>query len=146
MIRTGSETLLRLHHIGFVVVSIQESAPGFVRSLGATWDGLLFADPDQKVKVTFLKIAPGDVLLELVEPNAEDAPVKRFLNDKGQGLHHLCYEVDKLEEALAQLRSKGALIAKPPKPAVAFEGRRIAWLLTTDKLLLELLELSTANA
>ena len=45
-----------------------------------------------------------------------------------------------LEDALADLRSKGALLAKPPKPAVAFEGRRIAWLLTGEKLLLELLE------
>jgi methylmalonyl-CoA/ethylmalonyl-CoA epimerase len=62
------------------------------------------------------------------------------LKKNGPGLHHLCYEVNMLEDALADLRSKGALLAKPPKPAVAFEGRRIAWLLTGEKLLLELLE------
>lgn len=141
MIPTNSRILLRLHHIGFVVASIRDSAPGFVCSLGANWDEVVFADPDQKVKVTFLKTALGDVLIELVEPNAEDAPVSNFLREKGQGLHHLCYEVDRLEEALPELRSKGALIAKPPKPAVAFERRRIAWLLTAEKLLLELLEI-----
>jgi len=140
VISTNSTVLLRLHHVGFVVANISDSAPGFVRSLGASWDEVVFADPGQKVKVTFLKIATGDVLVELVEPNAEDAPVNKFLREKGPGLHHMCYEVHKLEEALAVLRSKGGLIAKPPKPAVAFEGRRIAWLLTAGKLLLELLE------
>jgi methylmalonyl-CoA/ethylmalonyl-CoA epimerase len=52
----------------------------------------------------------------------------------------LCYEVNRLEEALAELRSKSGLIAKPPKPAVAFEGRRIAWLIAAEKQLVELLE------
>jgi methylmalonyl-CoA/ethylmalonyl-CoA epimerase len=140
VIQTDARTLLRIHHIGFVVPSIKDSAPGFVRTLGANWDEVVFADPGQKVKVTFLRIASDDVLFELVEPDAEDAPVNRFLKEKGQGLHHLCCEVNGLEEAIAELRSKGALLAKPPKPAVAFGGRRIAWLLTTEKLLLELLE------
>jgi methylmalonyl-CoA/ethylmalonyl-CoA epimerase len=141
VIPAASRTLLRLHHIGFVVASIRSSAPGFMRSLGATWDGAIFTDPGQKVRVAFLTPAPGDALIELVEPHAEDAPVSAFLREKGQGLHHLCYEVHMLEEAIAELRSKGSLIAKPPKPAVAFEGRRIAWLLTAEKLLLELLEI-----
>jgi methylmalonyl-CoA/ethylmalonyl-CoA epimerase len=132
---------MRLHHIGFVVSSISESAPAFVRTMGASWDELVFVDPAQRVKVTFLRASAGDALLELVEPNAVDAPVSRFLKEKGQGIHHLCYEVDNLDEALAELRANGALIAKQPKPAVAFEGRRIAWLLTPEKLLLELLEL-----
>jgi methylmalonyl-CoA/ethylmalonyl-CoA epimerase len=132
--------LLRLHHIGFVVANIADSAPGFLRSMGGSWDEKVFADPGQKVKVTFLRITAGDVCVELVEPNAEDAPVNKFLREKGPGLHHLCYEVNKLEQALVELRAKGGLIAKPPKPAIAFEGRRIAWLITAEKLLLELLE------
>jgi methylmalonyl-CoA/ethylmalonyl-CoA epimerase len=140
VIPASSTTLLRLHHIGFVVGNIADSAPGFLRSMGGSWDEKVFADLGQKVKVTFLRITTGDVLVELVEPNAEDAPVNKFLREKGPGLHHLCYEVNKLEEALAELRSKGGLIAKPPKPAVAFEGRRIAWLITAEKLLVELLE------
>jgi len=144
MIPPNSSTLLRLHHIGFVVASIESSAPGFARSLGVDWDEVVFTDPGQKVKVTFIKAVLGDALIELVEPNAEDAPVNSFLREKGQGLHHLCYEVNKLEEAMAELRSRGALIAKSPKPAVAFEGRRIAWLLTAEKLLLELLEIEKA--
>jgi methylmalonyl-CoA/ethylmalonyl-CoA epimerase len=140
VIADSPTALLRLHHIGFVVANISDSAPGFLRSMGGSWDENVFADPGQKVKVTFLRITAGDVWVELVEPNAEDAPVHKFLREKGPGLHHLCYEVNKLEDALAELRSKGGLIAKPPKPAVAFEGRRIAWMITPEKLLVELLE------
>jgi methylmalonyl-CoA/ethylmalonyl-CoA epimerase len=52
----------------------------------------------------------------------------------------LCYEVLDLERALAAFKSRGAVIAKRPLPAVAFEGRRIAWIVTAEKLLIELLE------
>lgn len=140
MSATNAGKLLRLHHIGFVVSSIKDSAPKFARSLDANWDEVIYADPYQKVRVTFLRAAQEDARIELVEPNAEDNPVNLFLKKNGPGLHHLCYEVDSLEEALAELRSKGALLAKPPKPTVAFGGRRIAWVLTAEKLLLELLE------
>ncbi len=131
---------LRLHHIGFVVSSIEDAMPGFVRSMMAQWDGQSFDDPLQKAKVAFLTTRPGDAQIELVEPLGEDAPVRRFLREKGGGLHHLCYEVADLEQELVDFRSRGAVIAKRPKPAVAFGGRRIALVITAEKLLVELLE------
>jgi methylmalonyl-CoA/ethylmalonyl-CoA epimerase len=131
---------LRLHHIGFVVASIEDAMPGFVRSMMAEWDGRSFEDPLQKAKVAFLATRVGDALLELVEPLGEDSPVQRFLQEKGWGLHHVCYEVADLEQELADFRGRGAVIAKRPKPAVAFGGRRIAWVITAEKLLVELLE------
>jgi methylmalonyl-CoA/ethylmalonyl-CoA epimerase len=130
----------RLHHVGFVVSEIQAVIQGFTRSLGASWDSRIFHDPLQKVRVTFLQVAqPGDAQVELVEPAAPDSPVLNFLN-KGGGLHHLCYEVVDLEAHLRGLRKEGTILVKPPLPAVAFENRRIAWVLTKQKLLLEFLE------
>jgi methylmalonyl-CoA/ethylmalonyl-CoA epimerase len=131
---------LRLHHFGFVVASIEDSMPGFVSSLGGTWSGEIFVDPIQKVKVAFLVVHPDDAQVELVEPNADDAPVVKFLKEKGGGLHHLCYEVEDMDQRLKIMRSGGMRIAKLPAPAVAFGGRRIAWLLTRENLLVELLE------
>ncbi len=131
---------LRLHHMGFVVANIETSMPGFVRSLEAQWDGQIFDDPLQKVRVAFLSTRPEDAQIELVEPAGDDSPVLRFLQEKGGGLHHACYEVANLEEQLAGFRLRGAVIAKRPKPAVAFGGRRIAWVVTAEKLLVELLE------
>jgi methylmalonyl-CoA/ethylmalonyl-CoA epimerase len=130
----------RLHHVGFVVSSIEVGIEGFKQSLGAGWNGLIFHDPIQKVRVTFIQTqGASDASIELVEPAAEDSPVTNFLR-KGGGLHHLCYEVSDLDEQLKEMRGQNGLIVKKPAPAVAFSGRRIAWVLTAQKLLLEFLE------
>jgi methylmalonyl-CoA/ethylmalonyl-CoA epimerase len=131
---------LCLHHVGFVVANIETAMPGFLRSLAAEWDGHVFHDPLQKVRVAFLATRAQDPLIELVEPAGDDSPVSRFLQERGGGLHHVCYEVAHLEEELIAFRSRGASIAKRPLPAVAFGGRRIAWVITSEKLLVELLE------
>jgi methylmalonyl-CoA/ethylmalonyl-CoA epimerase len=59
---------------------------------------------------------------------------------RGGGLHHLCYEVAELDAHLEKMQARGGIIVKPPLPAVAFENRRIAWVVTRQKLLLEFLE------
>ncbi len=130
---------MTLHHVGYVVREIAPLIEGFARSLGATWDGVISADPNQKVKVAFLVVRAGEAQVELVEPDGADSPVRAFL-ERGGGLHHVCYEVADIEAELAQFRSRRALIVKRPKPAVAFSGRHIAWVLTAEKLLIELLE------
>lgn len=122
-----------------MVSSIEASAAGFIRALGANWDGEIFDDPIQKVKVTFLSTGAGDAQVELVEPAAGDAPVRAFLEKSG-GLHHLCYEVENCDAALRWMREQRGVIVKRPQPAVAFGGRRIAWALTAEKLLVEFLE------
>jgi len=92
------------------------------------------------VRVSFFGGRNGtDPLIELVEPGADDSPVTRFL-ERGGGLHHLCYEVDDLEGHLEFCKSVGNKIIKPPAPAVAFGGRRIAWAVTRKRLLVEFLE------
>ena len=134
----------RLHHVGFVVASIDRDIVGFQSSLSATWDGVIFHDPQQKVRVTFLSTGnPHDAQIELVEPAAEDSPVTKFVQ-KGGGLHHLCYEVRDLDKALGRARAQKATVVRRPKPAVAFQGRRIAWIVTPQNLLVELLEEAVA--
>ena len=137
---------VKLHHIGYVVMSIEESGESFARSLGATWDGNITFDPLQRVRVTFLKGAnPSDCLIELVEPGDAESPVTRFVK-QGGGLHHLCYEVDDLEAHLEFCKSVGTMVIRKPVPAVAFGGRRIAWALTRKRLLVEYLEKQDPHA
>jgi methylmalonyl-CoA/ethylmalonyl-CoA epimerase len=126
--------------MGFVVREIEPAAEGFMRSLQANWDHRIFEDPNQKARMTFLSTRPEDALIELVQPAGEDSPVYRFLQEKGGGLHHACYQAPDLEARIAEMRSRGAVLVKRPKPAVAFEGRRIAWVLTAEGFLIELLE------
>jgi len=131
---------VRLHHIGFVLASIEESADSFARSLGASWGSKIFFDPLQKVRVAFFEGAhPGEPLIELVEPAGPESPVTRFL-EQGGGLHHLCYEVDDLDAHLRFCKTVGTTVIRQPVPAVAFGGRRIAWALTRKRLLVEYLE------
>jgi len=131
---------LRLHHIGFIVQSIQDSGESFALALGAMWDGKIVLDPIQRVRVAFFQgYNRTDPLIELVEPSDHDSPVFRFL-ERGGGLHHLCYEVEELQSHLAFCKSVGTIIIRPPVPAVAFGGRRIAWAVTRKRLLLEFLE------
>lgn len=132
----------RFHHVGFVVATIQDSVSPFLRALGAQWNGEIFADPIQKVKVTFLTTRAGDPQIELVEPDGMDSPVTRFLSKTGPALHHVCYEVQDIDRTLGEMRADGALIVKPPRPAVAFGGRRIAWVLTRERLLIEILDMN----
>lgn len=134
----------RLHHAGYVVASIEDSIRPMAEQLRASWDGQIIHDPLQKVRVAFLvPEAPGQPQVELVEPAGPDAPVNRFLA-AGGGLHHLCYEVSALEEEVARMQGLGAVMIRGPKPAVAFGGRRIAWVITKQKLLIEYLEAGEA--
>jgi methylmalonyl-CoA/ethylmalonyl-CoA epimerase len=129
----------RLHHVGFVVANIEASVPGMSRALLAHWNNEIFTDPLQRVRVTFLRGGHQSPLLELVEPLGQNSPVFRFLSDRG-GLHHLCYEVLSISEHLDRIRAAGGVIVSRAKPAVAFDGRPIAWALTREKLLLEFLQ------
>ena len=131
---------LRLHHIGFVVSSIGESAPGFVSNLGMEWSGEIFDDPVQDVRVTFLRHRlAGLPLIELVEPSSAKSHILGFVK-RGGGLHHLCYEVDELDRHLESIVGSGAILVRQPAPAVAFGGQHIAWICTSERLLVEFLE------
>lgn len=133
--------IVRLHHVGFVVPSIQEGVNRFAQSIEGSWDGKIFLDPLQGARVTFLAGKNSEFpYVELVEPAGEKSPVVSFLN-RGGGLHHLCYEVKSLDRQLQHSRKLGAAIVRAPLPAVAFENRRIAWIFTRERLLVEFLEI-----
>lgn len=128
------------HHVGFIVPSILAVVHSFAESLQAEWDGNIIHDLNQDVRVTFLRSRfEGDPLFELVEPASEKSPVNSFLK-RGGGLNHVCYIVESLETQLELCRSQGALVVRNPLPAAAFGGRRIAWVYTKHKLLIEYLE------
>jgi methylmalonyl-CoA/ethylmalonyl-CoA epimerase len=132
-----------LHHVGFVVRHITEAAEGFVSTLKMQWNGRIFHDPVQTVRVTFLQHeSPNLPMVELVEPESEQSRVAAFLR-RGGGLHHLCYEVDSLKAHLDAVIAGGAVLLLDRTPAVAFGNREIAWVCTRERLLLEYLERNT---
>ena len=131
---------ISMNHFGFVVESIEEAAPGMMASMSMDWDNAIIHDPTQRVRVAFLRYSDSTVpAIELVEPVGPDSPVANFLK-RGGGLHHVCYEVNDLMLQLRHSRAQGDFVVQRPTPAVAFGGRRIAWVYLGKKLLVEYLE------
>ena len=110
------------------MASIPAAFDGLARTLCATWDGRIF-----------LEAGDGQPSFELVEPDVDASPVTAFLR-RGGGLHHLCYEVDSLEAEIERARAARMTLVRPPQPAVAFDGRRICWMFSAQRLLIEYLE------
>ena len=129
----------RAHHVGYVVQSISRTAKSMAFGLRARWDERIIHDPSQQVNVAFLSPFGDTLQIELVEPAGERSPVSGFLR-RGGGLHHVAYVVPRLPLAIQSLRDSGALLVSGPTPAVAFDNRDIAWLYTSTRLLVELIE------
>ena len=134
---------MKLHHIGVVVPDIQAAAPWWSQVAGFRPTSEIVHDPIQKVMVQFFEA--GGTCIELIQPASDASPVTRFLNERGGGLYHLCFEVPNLDQALAKWRESGAFLVTRPEPAVAFGGRRIAFLITPQRVLMELVEAGEAT-
>lgn len=105
-----------------------------------------FDDPIQKVTVIFLaKSEKNDVEIELIAPLGVDSPIQSMLAKNGGGAYHLCFETSELERALDHARKNGCIVVAAPAPAVAFQGRRIAWIYTRSRQLFELVEAKAAE-
>ncbi len=129
--------LKKINHIGIAVKSI-ESGLATYRALGLEPEGEEVVE-DQKVRVVFLTV--GESRIELLEPTSPDSPVARFIEKKGEGIHHIAFQVDDVEEALAKAESQGLrLIDKSPRGGA--HGTRIAFLhpKSTGGVLMELCE------
>ena len=93
-----------LNHVGIAVKSIDEQRPFYEEHLGAEFE-CYEEVTTQKVKVGFFKV--GDVRLELLEPTDPSSPIAKFLETRGEGLHHLAFTVDDIEERIADLKESG---------------------------------------
>lgn len=129
---------MKLHHVGIVVESLESSAEAFARSLGLARNTEVFHDPIQKVGVQFWGDGPAG-LVEFIEPASPDSPAWRELK-KGGGLNHICYEVEDLDRQIADSVAGGSIVVSEPVPAVAFSGRRIAFLYCRKLGLVEFVE------
>lgn len=113
----------RIDHLGVAVSSIEE-ALGVYRALGLS-ESHREQVGSQGVLTAFLPV--GESSIELLEPTTPDSPVGKFLDRRGPGIHHVCFAVDDLEAALAELERKGfRLIHRTPVPGAG--GKRVAFL------------------
>src|SRR4051794_3029213 len=103
-----------VNHIGIAVRSIDAHRAFYEGTLGAVFEGIEEV-PDQKVRVAFFRI--GDVRLELLEPCDPASTVATFLDKKGEGLHHVAFTVEAIEDRIAELKQSGLrMIDNVPRP------------------------------
>jgi methylmalonyl-CoA/ethylmalonyl-CoA epimerase len=136
----------KLLHVGVAVPSLESTTELLSSLFRYKVVSGPFEDPIQKVTVNFLAQSESDVaVIELIAPTSEDSPVRSMLAKGSGGAYHLCFETNDIEAALAHARENGCIILSPPVPAVAYEGRRIAWIYTTSRQLFELVEAKAAE-
>jgi methylmalonyl-CoA/ethylmalonyl-CoA epimerase len=106
-----------INHIGIAVRSIDDSRTFYEETLGARFDGIEEV-ADQRVKVAFFAVGPegNEVRLELLEPTSPDSPVAKFIEKRGEGMHHIAYTVNDIQSRLDALKQSGArLIDEKPR-------------------------------
>ena len=119
---------LKLHHIGIVVQNINESLKEISNFLSFESTSLPTLVGSQKVNICFLKT--NSVYIELIEPTDPDSPIISFVKEGG-GFHHLCFEVDDIQQEIDKMVKNGAhLVVAPVK---GFEDRLIAFLMLNMK-------------
>ena len=95
-----------IDHIAIVVKSIEEKLPLYTQTLGFRCKNIE-AVPHMFVRVAMLESQDGTTHIELVQPMTSDSGVARFLEKKGEGIHHLCYLVQDLQSELDRLKEEG---------------------------------------
>lgn len=95
---------MRIDHIAIAVKSVDEAVKDYQSVLNI--DQLEFEDvPNEKVKVAMLELE--DTRIELMEPTSDDSPIKKFLDERGEGIHHIAITADDIEKDVAKASAKG---------------------------------------
>lgn len=114
----------KIHHIGIAVRNIERGIMLYSDCLGLEYLNTDIVEKDG-VKVAFLKI--GETKIELLEPLNNESPVAKFLEKKGEGFHHICFEVDDVGRSLEKCKHSG-IISIDERPREGAEGCLVAFL------------------
>ena len=113
-----------IEHLGIAVKSIEACLPYYEQVLGLKCYNIEVVE-EQKVKTAFFKV--GQTKIELLEPTCEESTIAKFIEKRGEGVHHVAFAVPDVAEALADVESNGVqLIDKAPRGGA--EGLNIAFL------------------
>ena len=132
----------RVEHIAIAVDSLKESIDLLKNTFGIP------LEYEEQIGQTRLAMLPvGETYIELLEGQGPDSGVTKWIGEKGPGLFHICFEVEDIDGALAELRSKGVKL-RDETPRIGHGGARIAFLdpASTGNVLIELAELPASHA
>jgi methylmalonyl-CoA/ethylmalonyl-CoA epimerase len=130
--------VLKIDHLGIAVNSIDAGKTFWTDALGLEFEGSETV-AEQKVTTAFFPVGESEV--ELLESTAPDGPVAKYIKKKGEGIQHVAFRVENIEEAIAELKAKGVRMIDAI-PRIGAGGARIAFLhpKSTNGVLVELCE------
>jgi methylmalonyl-CoA/ethylmalonyl-CoA epimerase len=128
--------ILKIDHLGLAVKSIEGGKEFWTDVMGLDFEGTETVEA-QKVTTAFLPVGESEV--ELLESTAPDGPIAKYLEKKGEGVQHVAFRVENIEEALEELKEKGVRLIDE-KPRMGAGGAKIAFLhpKATNGVLVEL--------
>jgi len=130
----------KIDHIGIAVANLEEAMKPYLDFLFVKKEGVEIEEvSDQKVKVAVFHVGPNRI--ELLQSTTPDGTIAKFIEKKGEGIHHLAIRVKDIEKALAELKGKGIKLIDE-KPRLGAGGAKIAFLhpKSTGGILIELTE------
>lgn len=130
---------MKLHHIGIASDDIESAIQHHRALFNLQPITEIVEDPIQKVLAVLLSAPEATVPIEIVAPLTRDSPLSNILR-KGIRIYHLCYLVEDIEKALEEARKQNSLVISRPSPAKLYNGRKIAFIYTPDKYVVEFLE------
>ena len=114
----------KINHIAIAVRSLQEHIPFYRDVLNLEYRGTEVVE-DQKVRLAVFGV--GEVQIELLEPTDPDSPISAFIDKRGEGMHHISYQVDDIDTQIAELKNKQIRMIDD-EPRGGAHGSRIAFL------------------
>ena len=115
-------SIRKISHIGIAVRDLDQQVAFYRDVMGLEYQGTEVVE-DQQVRVAIFRV--GESAIELLEPTSPESPVAKHLDKKGEGIHHLAYDVEGIQQTLDDLKQKGArLIDQGPRDGA--HGKRIA--------------------
>jgi methylmalonyl-CoA epimerase len=128
----------KIDHIGVAVKDLNEGIRFYRENLGLAIEGIEEIK-EQKVKFAFIPL--GESTIELLQSTDPNGPIAKFIEKRGEGIHHIALEVERIEEALQKLKEKGVHLIDE-KPRIGTHGMKIAFLhpRSTKGVLIEICE------
>ena len=113
----------KIDHIAIAVRNLEAASRFYTEHLGLTVTKIEDV-PTEKVRVAFIPI--GHTCIELLEPTAEDSPIAKFLEKRGEGLHHICLETDEIKQRMQDLQQEGIKLLSD-EPRQGAQGTQIVF-------------------
>jgi methylmalonyl-CoA epimerase len=127
----------RIDHLGIAVRSLDQALKFYEGQLGL---GVSMRDTVAQEKVNVAMLPLGEPRIELLEPSAPDSVIAKFLETRGEGLHHVALRVPDLQAAVERLRASGARILNDPRPGAGGHLYTFVHPSSTGGVLLELIQ------